>query len=158
MEVAEQVQTGRFLLVRVHDNVRAGLPLHSIAEVTRPLPIEAISGAPAFVKGVAVIRASPIPVVDLAAILGIEGAGEATRFVVLCVGERKVAVAVESVIGIYNLQGQSLRHAPPLLRDAPGELVEAIAALDGELLFVLRVGLLLPDDLCEALSNKTVGG
>lgn len=149
MQVAEEMQGGRFLLVRVQDNCRVALPLHCLLEVTRPLPVKTLAGAPAFVQGLVIVRGSPVPLIDLAAILGIDGGGEATRFVILCVGERSVAVAVESVSGICDLHEKTLQQAPPLLRDAPGELVEAIGALDGELLLALKVVRLLPADLCE---------
>jgi purine-binding chemotaxis protein CheW len=153
MMVAEEMQGGRFLLVRVQDNCRVALPLHCLLEVTRPLPVKTLAGAPAFVRGVAIVRASPVPVIDLAAILGIDVGSEATRFVILCVGGRSVAVAVESISGVCDLPAGTLKQAPPLLGDAAGELAEALGALDGELLLALKVARLLPADLCETLAN-----
>src|SRR5215467_11854932 len=54
-----------FLLVRVHGSLCA-LPLGHVQEVLRPLPLQAVPGAPAFVCGVTVIRGGVMPVIDAA--------------------------------------------------------------------------------------------
>ena len=45
------------------------LPLVHVLEVMRPLPLEKVEPAPAFLLGLAVIRGEPLPVVDVAALL-----------------------------------------------------------------------------------------
>ena len=57
------------LLIRGGGPVFA-LPLESVAEVMRPLPIEPLGGMPAFVLGVSVIRGLPTPVADLTGLVG----------------------------------------------------------------------------------------
>ena len=42
------------------------LPLGAVIETLRPLPLRPLAGAPAGVLGVAVVRGSPVPVIDLA--------------------------------------------------------------------------------------------
>lgn len=157
MNVVKQEHDGRFIVVRVGERCCVGFPLSSVREVTRPLPIDVIAGVPAFVRGVSVVRACPIPVIDLAIALGVEAAGEASRFAVLRVGERSVAVAVAAVVGITDVGGASLDRPPPLLGDASGALVDAVGALDGELLFVLRASRLVPDDVLHALEGREAG-
>jgi purine-binding chemotaxis protein CheW len=140
------------LLVRAGSHVCA-LPLDHVVETMRPLAIEPVAGGPSFVRGLSRIRGAPVPVVDLRSILGTDvnarGDAEVRRFVTLRVGGRRVALAVEAVVGVLRLEQARLRDMPPLLREAVGGAVEAAGTLDGELLLVLRAGRLVPEGLLQ---------
>ncbi len=125
------------------------LPLEAVVETMRPLPVNELPGAPPFVRGVSLIRGAPVPVVDVGRLLGDAGSAGATRFVVLRLGERRVALAVEAVLGLRELPSQQLAELPPLLRDA-AEVVPRVAALDSELLHVLAAARLVPDSVWQA--------
>jgi purine-binding chemotaxis protein CheW len=122
--------------------------LEHVIETMRPLPIEQVAGAPSFVRGLAIIRGAPIPVVDAARLLEAEGppGTEAARFVTLNAGGRQVALVVDAVIGIRSISFESLQQLPPLLKDAGADTISAIGTLDAELLFILRTSRLAPDD------------
>lgn len=120
------------------------LPLEHVIETMRPLPIEPIADAPSFVRGVAIIRGGPVPVVDCAALIA-GTATPATRFVLARVGDRRVALAVDDVLGVVSLPRARLGELPPLLRDAAGEAIAAVGTLDARLLLVLETGRLLPE-------------
>ncbi len=143
---------GPSLLCRVRTRVCA-LPLEHVLETMRPLPIEPLSGAPRFVRGLAIIRGSPVPVIDAARLLGAEEAPPA-RFVTLRVGDRRVALAVDEVLGVGAGAEQSLEALPPLLGEVAADVVEAIGTLDAHLLLVLRGGRLVPDRVWETLDAR----
>lgn len=132
------------LICRVHERLCA-LPVMYVAETMRPLPIEALAGAPHFVLGLALIRGAPIPVVDLALLLGAKTA-VAYRFVVIIVGSRRIALAVDNVLGVRKVLVSSLHQLPPLLKDTGADIVAAMGMLDAELLLVLNAARLLPED------------
>lgn len=136
------------LLVRAGARVCA-LPVESVLETMRPLPISTLPEAPPFVSGVAVIRGEPVPVVDLHALLGGGAPGVAARFVTVRAGARSVALAVERVLGIEALTA-SAAAAPPLLSGASAAAVEALASRDGDLLVVLSAARLVPDEVHRA--------
>ena len=110
----------------------------------RPLPVSPVRQSQRFVTGLARIRGAPVPVVDACLLLGAGGPGGAGRFVLLRVGERRVALAVEDVVGVRWMPAEPLARLPPLLGEASHEAVAAIAALDGQLLLVLDAVGLLP--------------
>ena len=122
------------LLCRVHTRL-CTLPISQVIETMRPLPIEPMQGAPAFVCGVAIIRGQPVPVLDTAQLLGTE-ASPPERFVTLRVGDRQVALAVSQVVGIRAIPEAALHALPPLLQET--QVVDSIGALDAELLLVLN--------------------
>lgn len=130
---------------------KAAVPLSDVIMTLRPLPVRPVSEAPAFVLGISVILGAPVPVLDLCALLGGEGAQHVTRFVLLTIGGRTVALAVEAVDGAIDLAGLALGELPPLLKGAPSEALSALGVLDHELLLVLNAGRLVPDDVLAAL-------
>lgn len=132
--------------------VRAGaqlcaLPVQSIVETLRPGAISPVRGAAPFIRGVTAIRGAAVPVVDLSALLGSGSSAQGTRLVVARAAARRVALWVDSVLGISHQEGTRLKDLPPLLADVRPELVEKIAMLDSQLLLVLRASRLVPEAL-----------
>jgi purine-binding chemotaxis protein CheW len=123
------------------------LDVGQVDETMRPLPIEPLAGAPAFVRGLSIIRGAPTPVVDAGTLLGAPDEPRSTRLIVLRSGERKVALAVEGVLGVRAISAELLRDLPPLLRGARREVVAAVGSLDAELLVVLAAGHLVPESV-----------
>src|SRR6478736_195518 len=125
--------------------VVCALPLEHVLETLRPLPVEALAGTARFIDGVSIIRGSPVPVVDLARLLGNVTAEVRTRLVVVRVGERSAALSVERVLGVRSLDSSTVSELPPLLAGASSEVISAIGSLDARLLLVLETSRVLPD-------------
>jgi purine-binding chemotaxis protein CheW len=121
------------------------IPLEYVVETMRPLPVEPIVDAPTFVRGLTVVRGVPVPVVDLAMGMGLAPSSATSRFVVLAVNGRNVALAVDEVVGLRRVASVRVDEMPPLLRHACGEVVAALGVLDAELLFVLEASRMLPE-------------
>jgi purine-binding chemotaxis protein CheW len=117
------------------------LPAADIVETMRPLPVTPVAGGPASVRGVAVIRGDPVPVVSVARLLGAEHP-RPTRFVTVRTGRGPVALEVDEILGLVTLPEPSGRDLPPLLSGAGAGVV---SALDAGLVVVLDGARLLPD-------------
>jgi purine-binding chemotaxis protein CheW len=144
---------GKALIVGLKSCVCA-VPLTHVIETMRPLPVEPVSGVPSFVQGISIIRGIPTPVVDLGAVLGTPSE-RAERFVMLRVGERQVALSVNAVLGVRDLDTiVTIRELPPLLQRASKDVVETIGTLDEQVLMVLRAGWELPDEVWQALTAQ----
>lgn len=113
----------------------------------RPLPVTSLAGAPPFVLGMARIRGAPVAVVDLGALLGSTEPPQATRFLTLKLKGRRVALAVEGVVGLRQLEPDVLSDLPPLLAHAEQEAVATMGTLDAELLISLEATRIIPDTL-----------
>lgn len=142
---AEPGAAHRVLAVRAGARMLA-LPIESVVETMRPMPVEPLAGAPSFVRGLAVIRGAALPVVDVAELLGAAG-GTPGRFVTVRAGARQIALAVEAVLGLSALEPAALARLPPLLEGAAGGAFDAIGLLDAQLALVLRAARVLPDDV-----------
>ncbi len=128
------------------------LPLGAVVEIMRPLPLEPVASPPPGLRGLSVIRGVPVPVLDLAALLGEPGAAIG-RLVTATIAGRKIAFAVATVFGIRRIDSAQLAELPPLLRDSARAAVAAIGTLDAELLLLLEAGRLVPDGLFDRLGG-----
>ena len=140
-----------FLVFRLGEKLGA-LPISDVDETMRPLPIEPLASAADGVLGLAVIRGAPTPVLDAGRLI----AGTAkphARFIVVRVGERRVALAVEDVLGVRALEVASLRALPPLLANGERSALGALATLDSDLLLVLEGARLVPEAVETALES-----
>ena len=133
------------LLFRVGERTCA-LHLRHVVEIMRPLPVAEVANTPGFVRGLSIIRGAPTPVVLLASLWPGAG-GRPTRFVIVRVGERRVALAVDSVLGVIDLDPATLHALPPLFQHAAAGTLEAVGALDAQFLFVLNSGGIMPEEV-----------
>lgn len=137
---------GVWLLCRARTRLCA-LPVERIVETMRPLPAAPFPGAPPFVLGLARIRGAAVPVLDLGGLLGCAEPSQVARFLTLRLDDRRVALAVESVLGLRALSHDLLSELPPLLANAQQDAVVAIGTLDAELLLTLDATRVVPDRL-----------
>jgi len=150
--MAERIAVKReALIVEVESRVCA-LPLAHVIETMRPFPIESLADVPPFVRGVAIIRGIPTPVVDLGAMLGrLNECVE--RFVIVRIGQKQIALSVSTVLGIRDLErAMMIQELPSLLKGASKDVVEEIGTLDEQVLLILREGWELPAEVWQALT------
>jgi purine-binding chemotaxis protein CheW len=136
-------------------SILLALPLDSVAETMRPLRIEPLADQPGFVLGVSIVRGAPVPVVDVAALLGTESDSKPRRVVTLKLGARQVGLALDAVIGVRAIGAERLRDVPPLLREAAAEVVNGIASLDDRLLVALRGAFIVPPSVWSSIDART---
>jgi purine-binding chemotaxis protein CheW len=91
-----------------------------VREIIHPLPITPVPRAPAFVDGVIRLRGDVIPVVDVRKRFGLPAtpATRKSRFLVVNVAGRRIALVVDEVREVLRLRRGEIRPAPPL--GAPG--------------------------------------
>ncbi len=144
---------GRLLALIVQAGMHTcALPIEHVVETMRPLPIEPVANMPLFVLGLSIIRGTPVPVVELSALIGAGPASTGYRCVLLRIENRHVALTVQEVIGIRALDPSLLREWPPLLREAHTDLIAALGTLDQRLLLVLQMARIVPDAVWQMLA------
>jgi purine-binding chemotaxis protein CheW len=148
----DEVASLPWLLCRAGAYVCA-LPLPFVIEILRVLPVEALSSAPRFVRGLCILRGSPVPVIDTTLLLGKAG-GEANRLVAVRNGSRTIALLVESVLGVRTIGTEACQDLPPLLRDCAADAVSAIGTLDAELLLFLGAARIVSDAVLDGLGSE----
>ena len=152
---SEHPASATFLICRSMQRLCA-LPLEHVLETMRALPLEALPDMPHFMLGMSIIRGEAVPVVHLAKLFGsaAEAVAPPARYVTLKLDQRRVALAVDAVIGVRTLAPESLAAIPPLLSEMDRTAMAAIGMLDAELLLVLRETHLIPERVWDAIDAK----
>jgi purine-binding chemotaxis protein CheW len=162
MNVTARAESGLVLDALVLRSVGChyAVPLASVIETMRPLPVIATSAMPEFVRGLAAIRGRMTPVVDVGALFGGASTGRPSRFVTLRVGNaggrpRAIALAVEFVESARRFDMAEFDALPPLLTRARMDAVEAIAILDDRALLLLEACRILPAEVWAGMSETS---
>lgn len=135
---------------------KCALPLQHVEETLRPLPIEPVSGVPDFVLGLSIIRGVATPVVH-AGMLIRGNAAPPARLITVKSGGRRVALAVNDVVGVVDVAVETGRDLPPLVRDGGAGAIASIGALDTELFTLLQSARLVPDETWAAIDHESRG-
>lgn len=108
--------------------------------------------APAHVRGVINLRGTVLPVVDLSVRLGMAPVeGDARNVIIVVqVGTQTVGLLVNAVSDILALPRSELQPPPELAADAAHRFIEALTIVDGQMIRVLDLAAVLPDDSAEA--------
>ncbi|MBB2960116.1 chemotaxis protein CheW [Methylobacterium sp. R2-1] len=106
----ETVETAAYLVCACGAE-RYGLPLAAVAGVTPERPCTGLPGAPPALKGITAVAGAIVSVLDLAACLGLDHAGEddGGHVVHLRAQEPPVALAVDRVLGIARIEAALAR-------------------------------------------------
>lgn len=136
------------LVVRARGQACA-LAVADVWETMRPLAVRPVADLPPFVSGMAVVRGTPMPVLDLGLVLGAVAEARPSRFVTVRAGDRPVALAVDEVVGLRSLDAAKLEALPAAhaARGARAALIAGVGTIDKEFLVVLRAGNLLGVEL-----------
>lgn len=129
-----------------------GLPALHVEETLRPRPLQALAGAPVYVRGVALVRGTAMPVVDGGALLFGSALVAAERWVVLRLGARRAVLAVDAVAGLRRLDANRFGALDPLLANDRGPADGSIT-VDRELLLVLRASKVVPAEVFAAVDE-----
>jgi purine-binding chemotaxis protein CheW len=118
--------------------VRYALPIARVKEIANPIPIVMLPHAPPAVVGVADYRGEVVPVVDLRARFGLAPVAPTrkTKWVVVDVAGRTVALVVDAVTEVFGTGGQELRPAPSLGGGDDARGISGVTSYGG-LVFVL---------------------
>lgn len=155
---AAEVTAGGTSLVFRAGSLLCALRLDDVIETMRPLPTRPLAGAPAFVRGICVMRGVPTPVVDVARLLGGEQSALA-RFVAVRTERGPVAFATGEVLGIRTVSGGDATTGHAALLSGTGAsspLVAGIATLGAEPLVLLQSMRVVPDEVWAEAAGQAV--
>lgn len=134
------------------------LRLDEVVETLRPLATRPLAGAPPWVRGIAIMRGVPVPVIDVARLLTGEPAGIG-RFVAVRTERGPVALATGDVLGIRAVaaSGAATGHAALLTGGgAASRLVAGVGMIDTEPLMLLQSLRVVPDEIWAAAAGEAV--
>ncbi|MEV6348754.1 chemotaxis protein CheW [Actinoplanes sp. NPDC051851] len=150
--LAPALDAGGVALVFRAGPLFCALPLAEVIEIMRPLETRPLAGTPPYVRGLAILRGEPSPVIDMTRLLtGVEG--EISRYVAVHAGRGPVACATGPVLGVQDVTGTPPEGPATLFTRASRSLIAAVGTIGTEPLLVLRSLRTVPDEVWEAAAT-----
>ncbi|MEL6840136.1 MAG: chemotaxis protein CheW [Pseudomonadota bacterium] len=138
-------------------SLRAGgqgycVEITSIREIRRWRTVTSLPNADRSILGVMNLRGSVIPIVDLAARLGLQmtEVGPRSVVVVVAIGNRVVGLLVEAVSEILSIAAGEIQPNPTQGRDGDDGQVVGLVSVEDEMLKVLALDTIVDSDAEEA--------
>ena len=140
-------QNGRELIsFRIGDQEFC-VDIMTVREIRGWTPATPLPQAPVFVKGVINLRGAVLPIMDLAARLGLPVNELSARSVIIVVkvGERLIGLLVDAVSDILSITQDLLQPTPDVACDRVRTFVKGLISLDGRMISEIALERLLPE-------------
>lgn len=118
----------------------------SVREVRGWTPVTPLPNAPAYVCGVVNLRGAVLPVIDLAARLGLPATEPTGRHVIIVtwIGEQLVGLLVDAVCDIVSASDEMIQPTPEVACDVVTGLVKGVMPLEGRMISLIQLENLVP--------------
>jgi purine-binding chemotaxis protein CheW len=118
----------------------------SVREIRGWTPATALPHSPAFVRGVINLRGAVLPIVDLAARLGLPPIEANSRNVVIVaqIGRQIVGLLVDAVSEILTIAEEAIQPTPDVASEMAKTFVRGVLAMQGRMISLIALDDLLP--------------
>ena len=141
------------LLVRAHAWYCA-IPVASVTETCRPLPVQPVEGMPAFVRGITVMRGKTTPVIHLGMMLAGGSIEPGRRFVAVQVRGSPLVFEVDETVGVRHIPRSQLDTTTPLTHGGATDRLDGVGVFNNELLAWLDTARIVQDDLLDLVLSE----
>ncbi|MBD3867174.1 MAG: chemotaxis protein CheW [Acidobacteria bacterium] len=142
------VQNGdQHLVVMTIDNEEYGVPIHSVREILRMMPVGRVPGAPEHVRGVINVRGQVMAVVEARTLLGLPALDptQTSRILVVEIGDRVTGLLVDSVSQVLRIPESNITSGGEVMT-AAAEYIRGMARWEDRMIILL--------DLDKALAQE----
>ncbi|MCF8880096.1 chemotaxis protein CheW [Hyphobacterium sp. SN044] len=124
----------------------------AVREIRGWTPATPLPQSPSYVRGIINLRGAVLPVVDLAARLGLGAADPSDRHVIIVarIGERWVGLLVDAVSDILAASEEAIQPAPDVACDTVRKFVRGVLPVEGRMISLISLDHLLPEKEAEA--------
>jgi purine-binding chemotaxis protein CheW len=148
MSDAVQTQTGErkeLISFRIGDQEFC-VNIMSVREIRGWTPATALPQTPSFVKGVINLRGAVLPIVDLAARMGLAMTEPSERHVIIVtrIQEQQVGLLVDAVCDIITVDESTIQQTPDVACDTVKTFVKGLLAMDGRMISLISLDNVLP--------------
>jgi purine-binding chemotaxis protein CheW len=122
------------------------IDIRSVLEIRGWTPATPLPEAPPYMTGVVNLRGTVLPIIDLAARLGLPTSEPSDRHAIMVArcGGRTVGLLVEAVSEIVQMDDAALQQTPEMGQGEGAGLIAGIFAVDGGMISLLELDSLLP--------------
>lgn len=150
----EAAASGRELVAFRIGEQEFAIDITRVLEIRGWTPETAIPRAPDFVRGVINLRGTVLPILDLAARLGLSPTTPSARHVIMVVqmAAQTLGLLVDEVSDIQIANDERIRPTPDIGNDVVRQFVRGILAVDGRMIVIIALDDILPAPSCGAVA------
>ena len=128
------------------------IDIGSVREIRGWTPATALPHSPEFVRGVINLRGAVLPIVDLAARLGLESVDPTSRHVIIVaqVGRQIIGLLVDAVSEILTVGDGTVQPTPDVASEMARNFVKGVLAIDNRMITLITLDHVLPSQEQEA--------
>lgn len=150
--VKNLVEGGRELIAFRIGDQEFCVNIMSVREIRGWTPATPLPHAPSYVMGVINLRGVVLPIINLAARLGLKPIAPDARHVIIVaqVGSKIVGLLVEAVSDILTVSDENIQPMPEVTSDLERQYARGILAIDKRMICLVELGALFPESESEA--------
>mgnify|MGYP000907464187 FL=1 len=150
--VKNLVEGGRELIAFRIGDQEFCVNIMSVREIRGWTPATPLPHAPSYVMGVINLRGVVLPIINLAARLGLKPIAPDARHVIIVaqVGSKIVGLLVEAVSDILTVSDENIQPTPEVSSDLERQYARGILAIDKRMICLIELDALFPDAESEA--------
>jgi len=150
--VKNLVEGGRELIAFRIGDTEFCVNIMSVREIRGWTPATPLPHAPSSVMGVINLRGVVLPIINLAARLGLKPIAPDARHVIIVaqVGSKIVGLLVEAVSDILTVSDENIQPMPEVTSDLERQYARGILAIDKRMICLIELDALFPDAESEA--------
>ena len=124
----------------------------SVREIRGWVPATPLPRSPPFVRGVINLRGAVLPILDLAARLGLQPPEPTARHVIIVaqVGSQVIGVLVDAVSDIITVDESTIQPPPELASDRVRAFVQGLLAIESRMVSLISLDRVMPNMEAEA--------
>ncbi|MGD0722651.1 MAG: chemotaxis protein CheW [Roseiarcus sp.] len=128
------------------------IDIGSVREIRGWTPATALPHSPEFVRGVINLRGAVLPIVDLAARLGLESVDPTSRHVIIVaqVGRQIIGLLVDAVSEILTVGDGTVQPTPDVASEMARRFVRGVLAINGRMISLVALDDIFSKTLREA--------
>jgi purine-binding chemotaxis protein CheW len=134
-----------------------GLDISNVKTIEKDMTIKKMANAPSNVKGKISLRGNEVPVYNLRRKFGFEDKkpDKFTRFLLSSSEGIDIAIEVDRVKGILDLEVSDLFDVPQIIKCSSTSYIKAIAKADEGIIYILNSDFLLDNEERESLKSSS---
>lgn len=136
--------------------LRVGVQIHCVQEITRQLALAHVAHAPACVRGVMNLRGDVVTVIDPRVVLGMSPAvcGKLSRNVIIQFDDELIGLWVDEVLDILSIPEADIEPPPANINSVDGRFFVGVYSQSGRIITLLDLDAVLTSG-CEYASESS---
>lgn len=139
------------------DDERYGMDISYVNAIERMQSIVRVPNSSRNIKGIINLRGEIIPVLDFRSKFNLSNQTfpDNSEFIIIDMGKNKVALEVDGVEGIHNVDEEEIVDMPVIAKGEGVKYFESVIRVDGNLVIIINPTELLSDNELQAVERLT---